>query len=137
MAEPKTKATTASVDAFIKKQKGEERQQDCHALVKLLSSISRAKPRMWGASIVGFGTYPLTYADGSVREWPVLAFSPRKQDLVVYILGLENYADQLARLGPHKTGKVCLYLKRLADVKLPVLKAILAASYKDAKKRYG
>ncbi|MBK8003132.1 MAG: DUF1801 domain-containing protein [Gemmatimonadetes bacterium] len=125
------------MDAFIKKQKGEERQEDCRTLVRLLSSISRAKPRMWGTSIVGFGTYPLTYADGSVREWPVLAFSPRKQDLVVYILGLTNYAGQLARLGPHKTGKVCLYLKRLADVKLPVLKAILVASYKDAKQRYG
>ena len=137
MAEPKTRATAASVDAFIKKQKSEERREDCRTLVKLLSTISRAKPRMWGASIVGFGTYPLTYADGSVREWPVLAFSPRKQDLVVYILGLEHYADQLARLGPHKTGKVCLYLKRLGDVKLPVLKAILAASYKAAKQRYG
>ena len=137
MPEPKTKATAASVDAFFKKVADEERRADCVALAKLLATVTKAPPKMWGTSIVGFGTYPMKYADGSVRDWPPIAFSPRKQELVLYILGLQEFGEQLERLGPHKTGKGCLYLKRLGDVKLPVLKAIVTASLKATKKRHG
>lgn len=137
MAEPKTKATAASVAAFLGKIKDPVRRADCATLVKLCAAATRARPKMWGPSIVGFGTYRYPYADGSVREWPLAGFSPRKPDLVVYLMpGFANQEAQLARLGPHKTGKSCLYLKRLSDVKLPVLRAMIAASVKATKRRY-
>ena len=129
MAEPKTQPTKASVAAFIAAIPDERRRKDCEAVAKLMQAATGAKPVLWGTSIVGFGTYRYRYASGREGDWPVTGFSPRKNDLTLYVMpGFERYADLLARLGRHRTGKSCLYLKKLADVDLAVLRQILARS---------
>lgn len=128
-SEAKTQPTKASVADFIAAQPDEARRADCRTLVRLMQQASGAAPQMWGSSIVGFGTYAYRYASGREGLWPVVAFSPRKSDLSVYIMpGFERFAPLLARLGKHKTGKSCLYLKRLADVDTDVLAELIAAS---------
>ena len=129
MAEAKTQPTNASVAAFLAAIPDEQRRKDCRLVAKLMQEATGAKPVMWGTSIVGFGTYRYKYASGREGDWPVTAFSPRKNDLTIYIMpGFERYADLLARLGKHKTGKSCLYLKRLSDVDLGALREIIGKS---------
>jgi hypothetical protein len=129
MASPKTVPTKASVDAFIAAQPGAQRQADCQALVRLMQRATGEPPVMWGGAIVGFGAYRMTYANGSTGDWPLIAFSPRKSDLTLYLMpGSEQFDDLLCRLGKFKTGKVCLYLKRLADVDAGVLGELIAAA---------
>jgi len=126
---PKTVPTASSVKDFIAAVEGAQRRADCLTLVKLMEAATDERARMWGSAIVGFGTYGYALANGSTGQSPVAAFSPRKNDLTVYITpGFDNYQPLLARLGKHKTGKVCLYLKRLADVDAAVLKELVAAS---------
>lgn len=136
MAELKTKETKASVAAFLQKQ-APERRKDCRAVLKMMQEATGAKARMWGTSIVGFGKYRYRYDSGREGEWMVLGFSPRKGDLTLYVLpGLKAHAALLKRLGKHKTGKSCLYLKTLDDVDQKVLKEILKrAAKKTAKER--
>ena len=123
---PKTVPTQASVKDFIAGVDDATRRADCQALVKMMEQASGQKACMWGDAIVGFGTYRQQYASGNTGDWPVVAFSPRKNDLTVYLMpGFEQRHDLLARLGKHKTGKVCLYLKRLADVDGAVLKQLI------------
>lgn len=87
------------------------------------------QPRMWGSSIVGFGAYKYRYASGHEGEWPIIGFSPRKNDLTLYIMpGFADYTELMAKLGKHKTGKSCLYIKKLDDVELPVLKKLITKS---------
>lgn len=125
----KTIATAASVKDFIASQSDEARRADCLALVKLMETATSEKARLWGSAIVGFGAYQIQYAGGRTGDWPVVAFSPRKGDLTLYIMpGLDRYAELLAQLGTHKTGKSCLYIKRLADVDGAVLQALIEAS---------
>ena len=136
MAEPKTRPTGESVDAFIEKVADAGRREDCRTLVRIMKQATRSEPRMWGTSIVGFGTYLYKYPGGGTGEWPLIAFSPRKQDLSLYIMsGFEGRKALMARLGKHKTGKCCLYLKRLTDVDLPSLEKLVSDSVKDMKKR--
>jgi len=139
MAEAKTQPTKASVAAFLAAIPDEQRRKDCKAVAKLMQEVTGAKPVLWGTSIVGFGTYRYRSASGREGDWPVTGFSPRKNDLTLYIMpGFDRYADLLARLGKHRTGKSCLYLKRLADVDLAVLKEIIGTSVGAmAKKRTG
>ena len=126
---PKTVPSKASVKDFIAGVEDATRRADCQALVKMMEKASGQKACMWGDAIVGFGTYRQPYANGSTGEWPVVAFSPRKNDLTVYLMpGFEQQQDLMARLGKHKTGKVCLYLKRLADVDSAVLAQLIDAS---------
>ena len=126
---PKTVPTQASVKAFIAGVDDATRRADCLALVKMMEQATGEKAVMWGDAIVGFGTYRYRYASGTAGDWPVAAFSPRKNDLTVYLMpGFEAQSELLARLGKHKTGKVCLYLKRLADVDLAVLQALIDRS---------
>ena len=126
---PKTVPTKASVKDFIAAQPDEQRRADCLALLKLMQAATGEKAVMWGGAIVGFGAYRTSYANGSTGDWPVVAFSPRKNDLTLYITpGFEGREALLATLGKHKTGKVCLYLKRLSDADPNVLKAIVEAS---------
>ena len=126
---PKTVPTQASVKDFIAQQPDETRRADCTALVKMMEKTTGEKACMWGGAIVGFGTYRTVYANGSTGDWPVVAFSPRKNDLTVYLMpGFESQSALLERLGKHKTGKVCLYLKRLADVDLGVLQELIDLS---------
>ncbi len=129
MAEAKTQPTQASVAAFLAAIPDAERRKDCRLVAKLMQEATGAKPVLWGTSIVGFGTYRYKYASGREGDWPVTAFSPRKNDLTLYIMpGFEDDAGLLARLGKHKTGKSCLYLKRLSDVDLAVLQVIIEKS---------
>jgi hypothetical protein len=135
MAEPKTRPTKESVDKFIAKVAGEERREDCASLVKIMKQATKAEAVMWGPSIVGFGTYQYVGSNGRPMDWPLIAFSPRKSDLTLYVsAGREQYAKLLAKLGKHKTRGGCLYLKRLSDVDLAVLKELVTASARDTKK---
>lgn len=134
MAEPKTQKTNASVEAFLKSIPNEQTRADCFEIVKMMKQASKAEPAMWGSSIVGFGEYMLTYANGSQLPWPLAAFSPRKQYITIYINPeSENYENLLKRLGKHSTSKVCLYIKKLADVDRMVLKEIIVNSVKRTK----
>ena len=129
MADPKTRPTRASVAAYIKRLPDPRTRADCDTLVALMEKVTGEKPVMWGPSIIGFGEFPLAYADGRVAAWPVAAFSPRKTDLTIYLGGgCDRYAELMKKLGKHRTGKVCLYIKRLADVDMKVLKKLVNAS---------
>ena len=134
MAELKTKKTEASVDDFLNGVKNEATKKDCLEIVKLMKQATKADPKMWGSSIVGFGTQHLKYASGRELDWMVIGFSPRKQNLTLYIPGsLESYADLLKKLGKHTTGKGCLYVKSLKDVDAKVLKELIQRSVKATK----
>lgn len=129
MAELKTKVTDESVAAFLAKVEDPARRADCEAVLAMMQHATGCAPKMWGASIVGFGKYAYKYASGRTGEWPVTGFSPRKNDLTLYIMpGFTRYDALMKRLGKHKTGKSCLYLKRLADVDTTVLEELITAS---------
>jgi hypothetical protein len=126
---PKTVPTRASVQKFIEAVPDAQRRADCTTVARLMQDATGEKPVMWGSAIVGFGTYRYHYASGTTGDWPVVAFSPRKNDLTLYLMpGFEGATALMARLGKYKTGKVCLYLKRLADVDLAVLDELIRAS---------
>jgi hypothetical protein len=135
MPEPKTQKTNASVEAFLDAIPNEQTRADCFEIVKMMKQVTKAEPAMWGTSIIGFGEYMMTYANGSQLPWPVVAFSPRKQYITIYINpGFEGYESLLKKLGKHSTAKVCLYIKKLADVDKKVLKEIIVDSVKLTKK---
>jgi hypothetical protein len=113
-AEAKTKPTKEKVSDFLNKVSDATRREDCFAVARMMEEITGEKPQMWGPSIVGFGTWHYKYASGHEGDWPVAAFSPRKQDLTLYLMpGFENRGELMSKLGKHKTGKSCLYIKRL------------------------
>jgi len=129
MAELKTRPTAQSVAAFLESLPDENRRRDCRALVELMKKATGSEPRMWGPAIVGFGDYHYKYATGREGDWFVAGFSPRKNDLTLYIMsGLDRYEEELSRMGKHKTGKSCLYIKRLSDIDLDVLRDIVKDS---------
>jgi hypothetical protein len=129
MAENKTKPTKLSVAAFIDAITDETRRADAKALVKLMQNATGEKPRMWGPSIVGFGSHHYKYESGREGDMPLAGFSPRKAATVLYIArGFSDSDDLLAKLGKHTTGKGCLYIKKLADVDQKVLGSLLAKS---------
>jgi len=131
MATLKTQPTKASVSAFLKGIADDVRRKDCQTLVRIMKRAVGSEPRMWGASIVGFGHYHYKYASGRENDWFLAGFSPRKQDLTIYIMsGLDRHDALLARLGKYKTGKSCLYIKRLAEVDVAVLQELISASVK-------
>ena len=136
MAEAKTQSTKASVAAFLSAIPDEQRRKDCKAVAKLMQEATGEKPVLWGASIVGFGAYRYEYAGGGTGDWPVVGFSPRKNDLVLYLMaGFERHADLMAKLGRHKTGKSCLYLRQLADADPAVLKELVGRSVAAMEKK--
>ena len=129
MAEPKTQRTKRSVDAFLKSIPDEQKRKDAFALVDIMRKTVKAEPVMWGSNIVGFGTYRYKYASGREGDWPLTGFSPRKQNLTLYIMsGFEQYDELLKSLGKFKTGKACLYVNRLADIDLPTLRKLIKQS---------
>ncbi len=131
MPEPKTKATEASVAKFLSKIPDVKRREDCFTVVKLMKAATGEEAVMWGSSIVGFGRYKLQYAGGREAEWPIIGFSPRKNDLTLYVgLGSGKFKDLLGRLGKHKAGKGCLYLNGLDGVDTSVLKELIEKSVK-------
>lgn len=132
MAELKTKKNTASVEKFLNNVADEQRRRDCFRVLEIMKAETKAEPAMWGTSIVGFGRYQYKYASGRDLEWFLTGFSPRKQDLTLYIMpGLERYPSLMKKLGKHKTGKSCLYIKKLEDVDLPTLKQLIKRSVAD------
>ena len=134
MAEPKTKPTNQSVKEFLNEISEPERRADCFAVAKIMEEITGEKPKMWGPSIVGFGSYHYKYASGREGDWPMTGFSPRKKDLTLYIMmGFEKHADLMERLGKHSHSKSCLYIKRLSDVHIPTLKKLIKIGLKDLK----
>lgn len=130
MAEPKTRPTKSSVAAFLAKVADPVRRADCRAVADLMEKATGEAPTMWGTDIVGFGRYRQNYASGSSAEWPIIAFSPRKTDLTLYIMPglLDDFPELAAKLGKFKTGKTCLYLKRLSDVDTKVLEQVIRKS---------
>ncbi|HQN09470.1 MAG TPA: DUF1801 domain-containing protein [Thermoanaerobaculia bacterium] len=136
MAEPKTKKTDASVAAFLDAVADPRRREDAREVLALMKRITGEEPKMWGPSIVGFGSYTYTYASGQTGDWPIAGFSPRKQALTLYLMpGFEKDADLMKRLGKHKTGKSCLYLNRLADVDAGVLEELVRRSVERMRNR--
>lgn len=127
MAELKTKPTEASVQAFIEGLESEEKRADCLALLAMMQEITGVAPKIWGTSIIGFGDYHYQYATGREGDWFRIGFSPRKQNLTLYITGdqWENYGEQLKAMGKHSLGKSCLYIKRLKDIDQGALKDLL------------
>jgi len=136
MTELKTKVNNANVDAFIRKLKDKRLESDCRTIMRLMQKATRAEPKMWGTSIVGFGSRHLKYASGRELDWMEIGFSPRKQNLTLYVLsGFDGQDALLAKLGKHSTGKGCLYVKKLDDVDLKVLEKIITSSVKEIKKK--
>ncbi len=137
MAELKTKASDASVSAFLQSVDGEQKRRDARDILALMKEETGKRPRMWGRSIVGFGSYHYKYQSGREGDWLVTGFSPRKQNLAVYIVpGFSRYFTLMNRLGKYKTGKSCLYLRRLGDVNQKVLRQLVTRSVADMKKLY-
>jgi len=130
MAEPKTKPTTASVTKFLNGVSDKTRREDCFAVLEMMREVTKEEPAMWGSSIVGFGRYRHKYASGREGEWPIAAFSPRKGDLTLYFTPGFDVAPEMEQLGEYKTGKSCLYIKKLADVDPKILKQLITKSVK-------
>lgn len=137
MAEPKTNFNEGSVEEFIDRVENEQKRDDSREIIKIMSEITGQPPKMWGTSIIGFGTYHYVYESGREGDWMLTGFSPRKQALTMYIMsGFSEYDDLLAKLGSHKIGKSCLYVKKLADLDLDILKEMITKSVDEIKVRY-
>jgi predicted CopG family antitoxin len=131
MAELKTKETTASVSDFIDKIADPQRREDCRTVADIMRDVTGEEPKMWGSSIVGFGRYHYKYESGREGDWMITGFSPRKGDLTLYIMGgFDSYSDLLKDLGKYKTGKSCLYIRKLADIDVEVLRKLVKKSVK-------
>ena len=134
MPAAKTRKTNASVEAFLKKTGN--RYADCKAISRIMAKASGARAAMWGTAIVGFGAHPIVYADGHAEDWPIVAFSPRKQAITLYGLKASpNFAGDLKALGRHKVAGGCLHVKRLADVDQGVLTKLVTEAVKARKSR--
>ena len=138
MSKLKTTQNEADVNAFLEAVENPRRRADARQVLDLLQAVTGEPPKMWGSSIVGFGSYHYRYASGREGDWPVVGFSPRKQNLVIYIMpGFSDYGDLLGKLGKYRTGKSCLYVNKLDDVNLELLEQLVRESVKEMKRRYG
>lgn len=137
MAETKTKPTDASIDEYLASRASPEQLTDCKAIMAMCKRVTKQQPKMWGPSIVGYGSYTYTYESGHSGQACLAGFAIRGKELVVY-LSAENpgQVELLAKLGKHKMGKACLYFKRLADLDATVLEALIAGSVAEVKRRY-
>lgn len=134
--EPKTRVTNASVEDFLNSVENNVRREDAFRLLEMFSRLTGEKPTMWGPAIVGFGSMLIKYKDGSVLDWPAVAFSPRKQNLTLYVLtGTDKQKGLFEKLGTHSVSVSCLYIKRLSDVDPKVLEKIIADAYKHSVKK--
>ena len=133
----KTQKTTANPVEFIETITDKSKKQDSLDLIKLFQKITAKKPAMWGSSIVGFGSYYYETSSKCKGNWPITGFSPRKQNISIYVmLGFSKYSNFLKKIGKYKTGVSCLYIKKLADIDLPVLTELIKQSVADMKKIY-
>ena len=133
--ELKTKVNAASVEHFLNSVTDEQKREDCFEILRLMKQVTKEAPKMWGSSIVGFGSYRYKGASGREGDWLLTGFSPRKENLTLYIMGgFDLHKDLLKKLGKHKTSVGCLYIKKLDDVDIKVLKELVAESVKATKK---
>jgi hypothetical protein len=138
MATQKTRETAASVEEFLNGIENRTRREDGLAMLELMREVTGEQARMWGSSIVGFGSYHYVYESGHEGDAMLTGFSPRKQNLAIYVMpGFSAYDSLLDKLGKHKTGKSCLYINKLADVDLKVLRTLLRRSVQVMRKKYG
>ena len=136
MAELKTKRNEGDVEAFLNSVADEKKRQDSFTILKLMKDVTGKEPEMWGDSIIGFGSYHYKYASGREGDWFLTGFSPRKQNLTLYIMaGFNEYEQLLNKLGKHSIGKSCLYIKKTDDVDLVVLKELVKLSVTHMKKK--
>jgi hypothetical protein len=138
MGELKTKATDASIDEYIASRANDEQRTDCKSLMAMLKRVTKEKPQMWGPSIVGYGLYKYTYESGRTGEMCRTGFAIRGKELVVYLIAEGGEQEALlAKLGKHKMGKSCLYIKRLADIDMKVMGQLVVGSLAQLKARHG
>ena len=138
MAENKTKPTAASVEDYIASRANAQQSTDCRELMALFKKVTRQSPRMWGPSIVGYGSYRYTYESGRTGEMPLAGFAIRGRELVVYLAADgEEQRSLLSRLGKHRMSKSCLYFKQLADLDRSTLEKLVAGSIAEVRQRYG
>jgi len=137
MAELKTKRNDASVEDFLNKVENQKKREDSFKILELLKNLTGEEPKMWGGSMVGFGTYHYKYASGQEGDWMVNGFSPRREALTIYLMtGFTIHEELLEKLGKFKTGKSCLYIKKLEDVNPDVLSEIIVKSVDFMKKNH-
>jgi hypothetical protein len=127
----KTKATGASVASFLDGIRSPQIRKDARVVARMLANATKAKPKMWGTTIVGYGTRPATYADGRQVDWMVVGFAPRADRVTLYLGGLQKRGPLMKQLGPHSCGKGCLHIKRLSDVDIATLEKLVAVTVKD------
>jgi len=137
MAQTKTRPTDASVDAYLSARADAAQQKDCRTIMAICKRLTKEAPKMWGPSIVGFGSYSYRYESGHSGRAPLVGIAVRGRELVVYLfMDSAAQAALLVRLGKHRRGKVCLYLKRLADLDVKVLEGLIAGSVEEVRRRY-
>ena len=137
MAALKTKKTKASVSDFLNRIEDPQRRADCKRIAKMMREATGNRAAMWGDSIRGYGKYMYQYASGRSGEWFIAGFSPRKRDLTIYIMpGFSKYEGLMKRLGTHKTGRSCLYIKKLEDVDEAVLEKLIRESVTCMREKY-
>ena len=136
MAELKTKINDGDVKDFLNSVENEEKRKDCFTILNLMKTITGEEAKMWGTSIIGFGSYHYKYASGREGDFMATGFSPRKQNITLYIMGgFKNYDNLMKKLGKHSTGKSCLYIKKLDDIDQDVLKELITESVKYIKEK--
>ena len=137
MAEQKTLPTRKSVDSFLNEIEDEKRRNDCFYIAQIISQVTNTEPKMWGPSIVGFGSYHYKYESGHEGKAPLIGFSPRKQNLTLYLmLGNDQVGELLKKLGKFKTGKGCLYINKLEDIDLLILQEVIKTSFDYLNNKY-
>ena len=133
----KTTPNDADVQAYLDSVADEEKRTDCQRILELMQSVTGEAPKMWGSALIGFGSYHYKYESGREGDWFLTGFSPRKNNLSLYIMaGFDRHEALMSQLGKYKTGKSCLYIKRLADIEVNVLKELIEESVKYMKARY-
>ena len=137
MTENKTKSTDESVDAYIASRANDQQAADCRVLMALFKKITKQTPKMWGPSIVGYGSYRYTYESGRTGEAPLAGFAIRGRELCIYLDCEESTKELLPELGKHKMSKSCLYFKQLSDIKVPVLEQLIVNSIATVRRLYG
>ena len=131
MAELKTKLNDKSVTKFLESVKEDKKRKDCYTILEVMQKVTKAEPKMWGDSIIGFGNYHYKYASGREGDWFLAGFSPRKQNISVYLMGgFNHFPDLLKKLGKLKASKGCLYINSLEDIDIKVLKELVTKSVK-------
>ena len=137
MPENKTKPTEVSVETFLSEVEDEQKIADTNIIIEMMREITGCPPKMWGGSIIGFGSYTYQYRSGHSGAWPIVGVSPRKRNITVYIMpGFSEYGSLMEKLGKHKTGKSCLYITRLANVDTVVLKKLIGKAVDYMKETY-